>query len=435
MHVPKSHSSFRDGWALLSATGLSAMGNAMVAVVLPWLVLQRTGSPAMAGVVAAAALAPLVLSAVLGGALVDRWGRRRTSVLADVLSAGAVAAVPVVDLVWGLTMPVLVALVAAGAVFDGPGMAAREALRPDVARTSGWGLERTNARTEAVDGLAAVVGPAAAGLLVLIVDPVLALWVTVVMFLLAAAVTRWLVPDTHPELVQASRRAVAEPVAGPYWSSVRDGLRLIWRDRTLRSVGVLGAVVVLVLAPAEAVVLPAWFAATNDAGGLAVVLAAFAAGGLIGALAGPLWTRRWGRRRVLLAGLLVLTAGVYSFAFLPATWALVLLGALTGLGAGPVGPLLAVLAQERTPEPVRGRVLGALASVSLAAAPAGLLIAGPLLQVAGFPITFLVLGTIALAAACFAWRTSGLRHLEARGAPAPRPAPLSPDHSTLEDHP
>jgi len=426
---------FRSGLALVSATGLSAMGNAMVAVVLPWLVLQRTGSPAMAGVVAAVALAPLVLSAALGGALVDRWGRRRTSVLADVLSAGAVAAVPVVDLVWGLTMPVLMVLVAVGAVFDGPGMAAREALRPDVARTSGWGLERINARAEGVDGLTAVVGPAAAGLLVVVVDPVLALWVTVVMFLLAAAVTRWLVPDTRPDLLPAPDPAVAEPAAGPYWSSVRDGLGLMWRDRTLRAVGVLGAVVVLVLAPAEAVVLPAWFASTDDAGGLAAVLAAFAAGGLIGALAGPSWTRRWGRRRVLLTGLLALTAGVCSFAFLPASWALVLLAALTGLGAGPVGPLLAVLAQERTPEPLRGRVLGALASVSLAAAPAGLLIAGPLLQTAGFPITYLALAGIALAATCFALRSPGLRHLEPRGAPAPQRGPAPTGHSTLENHP
>lgn len=441
MNVPDRHSTSRDGWALLAATGLSGLGNAVVAVVLPWLVLQRTGSPALAGLVAAAALAPLVASAVLGGALVDRWGRRRTSVRADLLSAAAVAAVPIVDLVWGLTIPVLMVLVAAGAMFDGPGMAAREALRPDVARTSGWGLERVNARGEAVDGLAAVVGPALAGLLVVALAPVTALWVTAVMFVLAAAVTRWLVPDTSAAPARgdtpvSTAGGTGPTVTGrttdPYWVSVREGLSLVWRDRTLRAVGVLGAVVVLVLAPAEAVVLPAWFAGADDAGGLAAVLAAFAAGGLIGALSGPALTRRWGRRRVLLAGLVVLTVGVTLFAVVDVTGGLVTLAVMTGLGAGPVGPLLAVLAQERTPEPLRGRVLGAMASMSLAAAPAGLLVTGPLLQATGFRTTYLVLGGLCFAAVCFAYLSRGLRHLEPTHVPLRAPTPLSPSPASTQ---
>lgn len=437
MSVPDGRPKPRDGWAILVATGLSGLGNAIAAVVLPWLVLQRTGSPAVAGLVGAAALAPLVLSAALGGALVDRWGRRRTSVRADLLSAAAVAAVPVVDLVWGLTVPVLMVLVAVGALFDGPGMAAREALRPDVAHTSGWGLERVNARGEAVDGLAAVVGPAAGGLLMVLVDPVAGLWVTGGMFVLAAAVTRWLVPDTRsgtrPDRSGVGPGGAVLPVE-PYWVSVRAGLRLVWQDRTLRAVGALGAVVVLVLASAEAVVLPAWFVTADDAGGLALVLAAFALGALVGALAGPSWTRRCGRRPVLLSGLLVLALGISAFAVVTATSGLVLVAALTGLGAGPVGPLLAVLAQERTPEGLRGRVLGALASMSLAAAPAGLLVTGPLLQAAGFSTTYLVLGGLCLATVCLAGRSPGLRQL---GTPSTvvtsASAPGRTEHSVPEN--
>lgn len=453
MDVPHGRLVPRHGWALLMATGLSGLGNAIVAVVLPWLVLQRTGSPALAGLIAAAALAPLVISAVLGGAFVDRWGRRTTSVRADLLSAVAVAAVPIVDLVWGLTIPALVVLVAAGAMFDGPGMAAREALRPDVAHTSGWGLERVNARGEAVDGLAAVVGPAAAGLLIVILAPVAALWVTAVMFVLAAAVTRWLVPDTsaaprHDDPANFTAGTQGRTVTGttatmqakdPYWVSVRVGLSLVWRDRTLRAVGLLGAVVVLVLAPAEAVVLPAWFAAADDASGLAAVLVAFAAGGLVGSLSGPALTRRWGRRRVLLMGLVALTVGVSLFAVVEVTGGLVTLAVVTGLGAGPVGPLLAVLAQERTPEPLRGRVLGAMASMSLAAAPAGLLVTGPLLQATGFRTTYLVLGGLCLAAVCFAYLSRGLRREMTKApnqasAPARSPAPASTQPSTRETH-
>src|SRR5262245_57118297 len=75
-----------------SATLLSGTGNGVAAVALPWLVLERTGRPAAAGIVAAAAALPMLLSSLVAGAIVDRFGRRRTAVVADLLSAGAVAA-------------------------------------------------------------------------------------------------------------------------------------------------------------------------------------------------------------------------------------------------------------------------------------------------------------------------------------------------------
>jgi hypothetical protein len=66
---------------LLLSTGLSQLGNAVVAVVLPWLVLQRTGSASWAGVVAAASL--------VTGPLVDLIGVPATLL---VLSAGCLMA-------------------------------------------------------------------------------------------------------------------------------------------------------------------------------------------------------------------------------------------------------------------------------------------------------------------------------------------------------
>ncbi len=50
----------------------------------------------------AVATVPVVLGAALGGVLVDRLGHRRTSVLADVVSGVALAAVPVLEPTVGL---------------------------------------------------------------------------------------------------------------------------------------------------------------------------------------------------------------------------------------------------------------------------------------------------------------------------------------------
>jgi MFS family permease len=84
----------------LLSDALSLLGNAVAAVALPWLVLVRTGDAAAAGVIAAAAAVPMLLAAVAGGVVIDRFGRRRTSVVADlasVLVAERIPAQPVAE--------------------------------------------------------------------------------------------------------------------------------------------------------------------------------------------------------------------------------------------------------------------------------------------------------------------------------------------------
>src|SRR5918994_7650960 len=80
--------------ALLAADAISLTGNAMGFVAIPWFVLVTTGSATLTGIVAALTFAPTVLATFFGGAIVDRLGFRRTSVMADVASGVTVAAIP-----------------------------------------------------------------------------------------------------------------------------------------------------------------------------------------------------------------------------------------------------------------------------------------------------------------------------------------------------
>ncbi|MFD0740576.1 hypothetical protein ACFQ1L_47060 [Phytohabitans flavus] len=63
-------------------------------VALPWFVLVTSGSAARTGIVAFAEMLPYVLVCAFGGPLLDRLGHRRVSVLGDLGSAVAVAAIP-----------------------------------------------------------------------------------------------------------------------------------------------------------------------------------------------------------------------------------------------------------------------------------------------------------------------------------------------------
>jgi len=164
--------------AYLASFFLSLLGNAVAAVALPLIVLQTTGSALGAGVVAASTAIPAVLAGLFMGVVIDRINRRTSSVATDLVSAAAVAALPVVDAVSGLTIGWFVLLGVIGSLGDVPGMTAREALLPAVVRHSGVAADRLVGLREALGAVALLVGPAMAGTLMTVLEGATVLWIT-----------------------------------------------------------------------------------------------------------------------------------------------------------------------------------------------------------------------------------------------------------------
>jgi MFS family permease len=389
-------------FGLLAATGLSVAGNAITTIAIPWLVMERTGSPGLAGLLAAAALGPLALSTLFGGALIDRWGRRRLSIIADIFSALAVAALPLLDSTIGLTTAMIAVLVAAGALFDGPGMAARESLRPDVARHAGIPLERVNAWGEAVEGLGNLVAPGIAAVFIALAGATNTLWVTVGMFL-GAVVLTWLV---------IPRDVRHESTPDRYFRSVAEGFRYVWAQPVLRGAGLASMLLVLFVAPIS-IVLTAQAQSSGDPGLLGLVMTMFAIGGIAGAIVYGAVAHKLRRRPVLLWGLVLTGTGIMFFAAFPSSFGMSALAMLVGVAAAPINPITAVLIQERTPEKLRGRVIGSVASLALMAGPIGVSLTGALLEGGGTALAFVLIGAGCVLTAAYAAATRGLRDIEA----------------------
>ncbi|MCE7012132.1 MFS transporter [Kibdelosporangium philippinense] len=382
---------------LLSATGLSVAGNAITGIAIPWLVLERTGSPGLAGLLAAAALGPLALSTLFGGALIDRWGRRRLSIIADIFSALAVAALPILDSTLGLNTALIAILVALGALFDGPGMAARESLRPDVARHAKIPLERVNAWGEAIEGLGNIVAPGLAALFIALAGATNTLWVTVGMFFGAVVLTRLTVP-------RDTRHAAPDH----YFRSVAEGFTFVWRQPILRGAGLSAMLLILFVAPIS-IVLTAQAQSMGNPGLLGLVMTMFGVGGIVGAIVYGAIATKLRRRPVLLWGLVITGVGLMLFASgIP----MAVLAALVGVAAAPINPITAVLIQERTPERLRGRVIGSIASLALIAGPIGVSLTGALLEGASAGLAFVLMGAGCLLAALYS--AFALRDIEAR---------------------
>lgn len=96
---------------------VSFFGDRIHQVALGVLVLQR-GSPLDVGIVFAATAVPNVLLGPLAGALVDRWDRRTTMIICDLVRAGLVLLVPVViEVHIGLVYLVAFAVATVGLLF------------------------------------------------------------------------------------------------------------------------------------------------------------------------------------------------------------------------------------------------------------------------------------------------------------------------------
>lgn len=426
----------------LTASALSLLGNSVVAVVLPLLVLLRTGSATAAGTVALATAVPAILVGVVGGVVIDRVGRRRASIVSDLVSAGAVAALPLVDLVTGLNLGWFVALGVLGAIGDVPGTTAREALVPAVSRSSGVPLERLVGIRESIEAAVMVIGPALAGVLLVTLGDTTVLWVTAATSALAALVTATLPstldvlpseetdPTTAPHALEgptephpAEQGATEPPATGPRAAlrrstgELRAGLAVVLGDRVLLGGTVLSLGSLLVLAGLQGIVLPVHLTALGEPGRLGLVLSAMAAGLLVGATAYSVVGPRVPPRGVFVASMLAAAVGVGGMSLLPTTWLLLASAALAGVASGLMNPVLQVAMMRRTPEAARGRVLGLQGSAMMAVAPVAVFGAGLLVDSAGVRPTGVVVAVSFCAVVVLGLLAPALRDLGDGGLP------------------
>lgn len=400
--------------ALETSTFASGIGNGVVAVAFPWLVLERTGSATAAALVATAAALPLVVSFLLSGTVVDLVGRRRTAVGADVLSALSAAAVPITDALLGLDLPMIAVLAAVGAVFDPAGFSAREAMLPECARVARLRLDRMNSVHTALFSVSFLVAPGLGGLLIALVGAPATLYAATVSFALAALVVSLV-------RVPAAGRPDHHEAPSSFWAATREGLSFVFRTPLVRALAVVPAVAIMAWYPVEAVVLPAYFVEQDAPARLGALLAALSGGVVLGSLGYGAVAPYVSRHRVFLASLALMALSVLGLALLPAYGLMVVLGFAAGLFYGPIEPVSNVTVQERTPERLRGRVVGVMTSTAYAMGPVGFLLAGPVVDRWGVQAAFLGTAGLLVLLALGTSLSSSLRQLDQRGEPVPDP--------------
>lgn len=372
--------------ALFIANAVSLTGSVLTLIAIPWFVLQTTGSAARAGLTAFASALAVVIASLLGGALVDRMGHRRTSILGDLTSGTAVALVPVLYYTIGLSFWQLLVLVFFANVFDAPGTTARTSLVPTVAESAGVSLERASATLQAVQRGARLIGAPLAGALIAILGASRLLWLDAATFGFSALLIGLAISSPAVSMAPSEDTAAS----GGYLQQVREGFHFIGQDRLIRAIVLTVMVTNFLDAPLFSVIMPVYaMRVLGSAIDLGLMVSAFGGGALIGALGFGVVGHLLPRRVVFVACFIVLGLPFWLLASLPPFPVILVALVVSGVASGPINPIIYTVVYERVPRAMLGRVFSAVTSGAFLAIPLGVLIAGYLLDAAGIQITMI----------------------------------------------
>jgi MFS family permease len=404
----------RDFRLLWSGLCVSLLGDGVFMVAMAWQVYALSNAPTALSLVGIAMTVPTIVFLLVGGVVSDRLDRRRVMLAADLTRGVAVGLLAVLSLTGALELWHVIALVAvygAGAAFFGPSF---DAIVPDI--LPGDQLAQANSLDQFVRPIALrLAGPAVGGVLIEVVGVGAAFALDAASFLISASVL--LVMRTYPRVAAAS--------SGSMGGDIRAGFTYIRGHVWLWATFVTAAVAYLLfMGPAE-VLLP--FVVKNDLGGSAADLGlVFAAGGIGSVGCAVVLGQRGLPRRDITFMYLAWTAAtlaVAGYGLASAVWQL-MLASLAFNALETAGTIVWSTAKQRhVPPALLGRVSSLDWLISIGLLPVSFALTGPVSGAIGAQATLIGAGLLGGVITFGALLLPGMRDIEGRADPAPRPAP------------
>ena len=371
----------RDLRLVLSAGVISLTGDWILIIGLVYRVYAVTGSTVAAALTMASSFAPQVLLGAVAGVFADRWDRKRTMIGADLLLAAGL--LPLLLMRGAAQVWIVFAVMFwEGCVrqFFSP---AEQALVPRL--VSGEELLTANAVSGQVSDVSRLVGSALGGILAAAGGIRVVTLVDAASFLGSAALLALVRTSgrTAPREGGSARSRLAQLGA-----ELNDGLRLATRHRVLRALMIFALVTSIGEGIMSTLFTPfvehVLHGTPQDLG---LIVAAQAAGGIVGGLAAAASGHRMRAARLLCYGavafgLVDLAIFLYPLGY-TAVWPAAAGMIVVGVPGAMTMAGLITLFQQGSQDSCRGRVFGAVGAVEGITVLAGTLGAGYLSRLAG----------------------------------------------------
>jgi MFS family permease len=376
---------------MLVASFISTAGDRLHQMALAALILGLTNSMVSAGLVFVVSTLPYVMFGLLAGALVDRWDRRRTMVIADVVRGVLVAVIPIAALIsLPLVYVILFAITCATILFN----PARQASIPDLVEPED--LQSANSLFQGAAYTVDLLAFTTAGVLVaILVDRLgtyqgtqVAFGIDALSYVLSAVLLLRL-----PRLRRATSAVVRPLRRLPH--EVAEGLRFLRGNALVRANTILFTVGPLLLGSLHTLWIGfAWRVSHTGAFGYGVTETCNAVGTLLGLLLLRRVAGRLGLNpgRMILLGLAIMGGAIAAAGFSDSLVVVAALSMLAGFGNMTFLIPSVTLVQRQTPGELRGRVLGVRAMLTYTGFSLSNAVAGGMSDVIGVSPLFLLLG-------------------------------------------
>lgn len=429
MRGPFENTAFRR---LFAGRVVTNVGDSLYFIAAMWLVYSLTGDPLYTGIAGFLTLAPQAFQ-FLAGPLVDRWSIRRTLVGTQLIQALVVSAIPIAHAFGALRVEVVLIVMPALAALNQLVYPAQTAALPRLLDDEEL-VAANSAFSIAYQGLD-MVANGIGGILIGIFGAVTLFAIDAVTFAVAATVFFTVSVPAAGESDPAAEPGGSEPVVADGGERSSDGgnpgagdnpdqeraesderpdpagtndesyrTRLLAGMEMLRGSFllwlILGALIVnftsgMVLAAipvyADGLAVPAAVSAIGSAGAYGVLMAAFAGGNFLGAIAANV-VADYPFGGTLIVGSAVsgvLWTGAILVSWLPVTVPLVVLALVP---VGIINVQLSAVVQSAPPQEYVGRVSSILGSASTAMIPFGSLLGGAVASAFGPQAAMLALG-------------------------------------------
>jgi DHA3 family macrolide efflux protein-like MFS transporter len=371
----------------------SLLGSAVVQFALIWYMTEKTGSAAVLATASMVGLLPQVILGPFAGALVDRWNRKVTMIVADLIVTLATIALMVLfalNLVqlWHIYLALFIRAVSG--IFQGPAMSASTTLmipKEHYARLGGF--------NQALGGIINTVSPLLGALLLTVWPLQGVLAVDVVTAAIGILLLLFFVKVPQP-----IRKDVQEVISPKVlWKDVSSAFAYLKAWPGMLTLTFMAAVINFAFAPTNAL-LPLMI--TKNFGGGAAQLASVESAIGIGIMIGGLLLGVWGgfKRKIytVLFGIMLIGVAILGMGLIPSSLLSVLVGLSGVLGfalAFANGPLGAIF-QAKIPPEMQGRTFMMLNSLCQLAMPIGIVLAAPIADHLGVSVAFIFAGVMAL---------------------------------------
>jgi MFS family permease len=402
----------RDFRLLFAGMAISDIGNEITFVTIPFQVFAITGSTLALGLLGLCDLVPLLFTPLIGGVVADTVERRRLVLIVNAVLAALSLALAVNAWVGEPRLWVLYLVAALNAGLWG---LYSPAVRAWPARLVGTELLPSAFALEtAYYNLAALGGPALAGVLIAWIDPGGAYVVDLLTFLAALACL--------------SRMRASPPVDEPEtgWAAIKAGMRFLRGKRVVLSTYTIDLNAMVFGMPTALFPAVARRLGVGPAG-LGLLYAAPAAGGLVASLlsGGARRVRRQGR--AILVAVAVWGLAIAALGLSDVLWVSLVCLAIAGGGDMVSGVFRTAIAQTVVPDELRGRLEGIGLTVWTTGPALGDVEAGVVASLTSVPFSVASGGVLCvLGVLAHAWFAPALRDYDAAVARASAVGQRSP---------